>query len=117
MTSSMTSVGWEEGSQVHWIEESERSRMAGVTDAAADQDVVATVANQEIERIQRQGRSGQETVEQHWGYNRASRDAHSNIFELFYRNKIPNKWKVLAFFISKKVTLIMPRNSSFFKET
>ena len=100
MTSSMTSVGWEEGSQVHWIEESERSRMAGVTDAAADQDAVATVANQEIERIQRQGRSGQETVEQHWGYNRASRDAHSNIFELFYRNKIPNKWKVLAFFIS-----------------
>lgn len=58
-----------------------------------------------------------ERVEQHWGYNGASRDAHSNTFELFYRNKIPNKWKVLAFFISKKVSLIMPRNLSFFKET
>ena len=46
-----------------------------------------------------------------------SRDAHSNIFELFYRNKIPSKWKMLAFFISKKVSLIMPRNLSFFKET
>ena len=31
---------------MHWIEESERSRMAGVTDAAADQDAIATVANQ-----------------------------------------------------------------------
>ena len=71
MTSSMTSVGWEEGSQVHWIEESERSRMAGVTDAAADQDAIATVANQEMERIQRQGRSSRETVKQHWGYNSA----------------------------------------------
>ena len=47
MTSSMTSVGWGEGSQVHWTEESERSRMAGVTDAAADQDAAGTVANQE----------------------------------------------------------------------
>ena len=102
---------------MHWTEESERSRMAGVTDAAADQDAAGTVANQETEKIQRQGRSSRERVEQHRGYNGASRDAHSNIFELFYRNKIPSKWKMLAFFISKKVSLIMPRNLSFFKET
>ena len=67
--------------------------------------------------MQRQGRSSQETVVQHWGYSSASRDTHNNIFELFDRNKTPNKWKVLAFFISKKVSLITPRNSSFFKET
>ena len=39
------------------------------------------------------------------GPGSASRDTHNNIFKLLYRIKIPNKLKMLAFFIPEKVTV------------
>ena len=38
------------------------------------------------------------------GPGSAPRDIHNNIFELFYRTKTPNKWKILAFFIPEKTS-------------
>lgn len=115
MTSSMTSVGWGEEEVRCTGLRNQRSRMAGSQTLL----LIRMLQEQLLIRKWRRFRDKEEAaerVEQHWGYNGASRDAHSNTFELFYRNKIPNKWKVLAFFISK-VSLIMPRNLSFFKET
>lgn len=59
---------------MHQIEESERSRMAG------SQTLLIRMLQEQLlirkwEKIQRQGRSSRERVEQHWGYNGASRDA------------------------------------------
>ena len=48
--------------------------------------------------MQRQGWGSQETLVQPWeqGPGSSSRDIHNNIFELYWRTKTPNKWKMLV---------------------
>lgn len=59
---------------------------------------VQTLANQGREGMQRQQRNSQETIGQPCDRipGSASRDAQNSLFELFFRIKISNKWKMLT---------------------
>ena len=52
------------------------------------------------ETREEQSRNNSAALEQ--GPSSTSRNTRNNIFELFYRTKSPNKWKILAFFIPER---------------